>query len=259
MTQATTLVSCSRRWASPPRQRTVKDENAENLISSRERLAVFPGSWAYEETVLPQLVNAILSRHNLSPRTARAGEEPHLAQVVTPCSTKRSLCGSEVMTTFGRFRAATDRERATARDRGCRGSCASSKARERTDIADICDVDPIKAARGGTPDPTRLTMHFGLLPRERFRSRAARLGSGAGCGSSPARAVREMSCGARGSHDQLRRTVSFVAHDPGNSGEPFEEADEILAHSSLTVRWRAGLATPFCCSSKCRRLSHGRR
>src|SRR5258708_19688957 len=67
MTQATTLGELKRtEWASPARrQRTVKDEMRENLICLLENGSpLFPGIVGYEETVLPQLVNAILSRHN---------------------------------------------------------------------------------------------------------------------------------------------------------------------------------------------------
>src|SRR3981081_4376327 len=45
---------------------SVKDEMRANLIrklQSRERL--FPGIVGYDETVVPQLINAILARHNL--------------------------------------------------------------------------------------------------------------------------------------------------------------------------------------------------
>src|ERR1043165_1900708 len=67
MTQATTLGELkSTEWASPARrQRTVKDEMRENLICLLENGSpLFPGIVGYEETVLPQLVNAGLSRHN---------------------------------------------------------------------------------------------------------------------------------------------------------------------------------------------------
>src|SRR6202521_4918112 len=46
-------------------QRSVKDELRENLICKLERReALFPGIVGYEDTVVPQIVNAILSRHN---------------------------------------------------------------------------------------------------------------------------------------------------------------------------------------------------
>src|SRR6266700_3291063 len=67
MTQATTLGELKRtEWASPARrQRTVTHEMRENLVCLLENGSpLFPGIVGYEETVLPQLVNAILSRHN---------------------------------------------------------------------------------------------------------------------------------------------------------------------------------------------------
>src|ERR671931_2313046 len=67
MTQPTTLGDLKRtEWASPARrERTVKDEMRENLICLLENGSpLFPGIVGYEETVLPQLVNAILSKHN---------------------------------------------------------------------------------------------------------------------------------------------------------------------------------------------------
>src|SRR6476661_9341118 len=67
MTQATTLGELKKtEWASPARrQRTVKDEMRENLICFLENGSpLFPGIIGYDETVIPQLVNAVLSRHN---------------------------------------------------------------------------------------------------------------------------------------------------------------------------------------------------
>src|SRR5258708_19325067 len=48
------------------RARTVKDEMRANLINKlRENAPVFPGIIGYEDTVVPQVINAILSRHNM--------------------------------------------------------------------------------------------------------------------------------------------------------------------------------------------------
>src|SRR6266487_733422 len=45
--------------------RTIKDEMRENLIRALQaKTPIFPGIIGYDETVIPQLVNAILSRHN---------------------------------------------------------------------------------------------------------------------------------------------------------------------------------------------------
>src|SRR6516225_4870733 len=45
--------------------RKVKDEMRDNLIAKlRSGETIFPGIIGYEDTVVPQLVNAVLSRHN---------------------------------------------------------------------------------------------------------------------------------------------------------------------------------------------------
>src|SRR5262245_42148902 len=48
------------------RNRTIKDEMRANLIRSlQDTRPIFPGILGYEETVVPQIINAILSRHNM--------------------------------------------------------------------------------------------------------------------------------------------------------------------------------------------------
>src|SRR5215813_2653235 len=45
--------------------RSVKDEMRRNLLRALEKNeALFPGVHGYEDTVIPQIVNALLSRHN---------------------------------------------------------------------------------------------------------------------------------------------------------------------------------------------------
>src|SRR5438128_2428530 len=45
--------------------RTVKDELRENLICKlKKKEPLFPGIVGYEETVVPQVINAVLSKHN---------------------------------------------------------------------------------------------------------------------------------------------------------------------------------------------------
>src|SRR5213594_262640 len=48
------------------RTRTIKDEMRTNLMRKlQEKQPVFSGIIGYEETVVPQIINAILSRHNM--------------------------------------------------------------------------------------------------------------------------------------------------------------------------------------------------
>ena len=47
-------------------ERSVRDEMRQNLLDKLTRKEpLFPGVIGYEETVIPQLVNAILSRHHI--------------------------------------------------------------------------------------------------------------------------------------------------------------------------------------------------
>src|SRR6201993_2618804 len=71
---------CEKRLAG----RTVKDELRSNLIAklkSGERL--FPGIIGYEDTVVPQLVNALLSRHNFILLGLRGQAKTRLIRMLT--------------------------------------------------------------------------------------------------------------------------------------------------------------------------------
>ena len=61
---------------------SVKDELRANLIRKlRAGERLFPGIVGYDETVIPQLVNAILSRHNLILGDCAAGKERIIRQL----------------------------------------------------------------------------------------------------------------------------------------------------------------------------------
>src|SRR5205807_1366773 len=67
MTHPTTLKALRQSpWGIPERaRRTVKDEMRQNLLTKLcAGETLFPGVIGYEETVMPQIINAILSRHN---------------------------------------------------------------------------------------------------------------------------------------------------------------------------------------------------
>jgi magnesium chelatase subunit I len=178
MTQATTLAELKRtEWAAPARrQRTVKDEMRENLICLLENGSpLFPGIVGYEETVLPQLVNAILSRHNFILLGLRGQAKSRiLRQLVTLLDEEIPIiAGSEV--NDDPFEPISKYGRELIAERGDQTPIAwlarelrfvEKLATPDVTIADIIgDVDPIKAARGGHLLSDELTMHFGLLPR----------------------------------------------------------------------------------------------
>src|SRR3989441_12926541 len=178
MTQATTLGELKQtEWASPARrQRTVKAEMRENLICLLENgSALFPGIVGYEETVLPQLVNAILSRHNFILLGLRGQAKSRiLRQLVTLLDEEIPIiAGSEVnddpfdpISKYGRELIAERGESTPIAWLPREVRFVEKLATPDVTIADIIgDVDPIKAARGGHLLSHELTMHFGLLPR----------------------------------------------------------------------------------------------
>src|SRR3984957_10116936 len=65
-------------------RRSVKDELRANLICKLQRREdLFPGIVGYEDTVVPQLVNAILSRHNFILLGLRGQAKTRLIRMLT--------------------------------------------------------------------------------------------------------------------------------------------------------------------------------
>jgi magnesium chelatase subunit I len=178
MTSPTTLGELKQtEWASPARRRrTVKDEMRENLICLLENgTALFPGIVGYEDTVIPQLVNALLARHNFILLGLRGQAKSRiLRQLISLLDEEIPiLAGSEV--NDDPFHPISKYGRELIAERGDETPVAwlprdarfiEKLATPDVTIADIIgDVDPIKAARGGHLLSDELTMHFGLLPR----------------------------------------------------------------------------------------------
>jgi len=156
--------------------RTVRDEIRENLIcrlQRRERL--FSGIVGYEETVAPQVVNAILSRHNFILLGLRGQAKTKLIRMMVTLLDEYLpfVEGSEIrdnpyhpISKFSRERIGemgedTPIDYLTREER-----YVEKLATPDVTIADmIGDIDPIKAARRGHNISDELTIHYGLLPR----------------------------------------------------------------------------------------------
>ncbi len=155
---------------------TVKDELRGNLIKkllARERL--FLGIVGYDETVIPQLINAILARHNIILLGLRGQAKSRIIRQLTELLDERIpiIAGSEVnddpfrpISAFGRHQLELHGD-STPIDWITREQRFVEKlATPDVTIADIIgDVDPIKAAKGGHLLSDELTIHYGLLPR----------------------------------------------------------------------------------------------
>ncbi|HEY0547435.1 MAG TPA: hypothetical protein VGC91_18790 [Pyrinomonadaceae bacterium] len=173
MTQAKTLGELKE---SGYRVRPVKDEMRANLIKKlRAGERLFPGIVGYDETVVPQLVNAILSRHNLILLGLRGQAKSRIIRQMTDLldAAIPAIAGSEVndnpfhpISAYGRqmIELHADATPITWIERDAR--FVEKLATPDVTIADIIgDVDPIKAAKGGHLLSDELTIHYGLLPR----------------------------------------------------------------------------------------------
>ena len=165
------------RYAAPELvNRTVKDELRGNLLS---RLAaggpLFPGVLGYEDTVMPQIANAVLSRHNFILLGLRGQAKSRILRALTTLMDDviPIVAGSEV--NDNPFRPISKYARQLLAEAGDDTPIAWATRDSRyveklatpdVTIADIIgDVDPIKAARGGHLLSDELTIHYGMLPR----------------------------------------------------------------------------------------------
>jgi magnesium chelatase subunit I len=156
--------------------RPVRQEIRDNLVrklQSGEKL--FPGIIGYDDTVIPQLVNAILSRHNFILLGLRGQAKSRILRglidlldeqiaVVPGCEIHDDplapICGA------CRARVAKEGDRMPIAWRPREERFVEKLATPDVTIADMVgDIDPIKAAQAGLNLADELTMHYGLLPR----------------------------------------------------------------------------------------------
>jgi magnesium chelatase subunit I len=162
--------------ASGYRPRTVRDELRKNLVEKlRSGETLFPGIVGYDETVVPQLVNAVLARQDFILLGLRGQAKSRiLRQLVELLDPELPiLAGSEVnddplhpISKQGRLLVEEAGEEAPVEWIPRDYRYVEKLATPDVTIADmIGDVDPIKAARGGHILADELTIHYGLLPR----------------------------------------------------------------------------------------------
>jgi magnesium chelatase subunit I len=161
------------------KRRSVKDEVRENLIARMRALEpgapMFPGIVGYDETVIPQVVNAILSRHNFILLGLRGQAKSRLLRALTDLLDDHLpvVPGCEInddplspLCASCRARARKEGDALAVAWRRRADRYVEKLATPDVTIADmIGDLDPIKAARAGLDLADETTMHYGLLPR----------------------------------------------------------------------------------------------
>ena len=158
------------------RTRHVKDELRENLmLRLRDDSPLFPGIVGYDDTVIPQIVNAILSRHNFILLGLRGQAKSRILRALTSVLDPQMpyVAGCEIHD--NPYSPICRRCRDLIAECGESTAIAWITPEDRyveklatpdVTIADLIgDIDPIKAARGAHEISSELTVHYGLLPR----------------------------------------------------------------------------------------------
>jgi len=156
--------------------RTIRQEIRENLLQKMEKdEPLFPGVHGYDDTVIPQIVNALLSRHHFILLGLRGQAKSRILRGLAGFLDAHIpvIAGCEINDNPYRPLCRACRERIAAEGDSTPVAWLSRELRyveklatPDVTIADmIGDVDPIKAARAGRNLSDELTIHYGLLPR----------------------------------------------------------------------------------------------
>jgi magnesium chelatase subunit I len=156
--------------------RRVKDELRENLLVRLEQGdALFPGIVGYDDTVVPQIVNAVLSRHNFILLGLRGQAKSRILRALAALLDAQMpyVAGCEIhdnpyapICRRCRELLAQEKENAPIAYLAPEQRYVEKLATPDVTIADLIgDVDPIKAAKSGHELSNELTVHYGLLPR----------------------------------------------------------------------------------------------
>src|ERR1700723_3057926 len=158
------------------KKRSVKDELRENLIARlKAKQTIFPGIVGYEDTVVPQIVNAVLSKQNFILLGLRGQAKSRILRGLTELLDEQMpyVAGCEIRD--NPYHPLCKRCRDLIAEKGPATPIAFLARQDRyveklatpdVTVADLVgDLEPIKAARGGQDLSNELTMHYGLLPR----------------------------------------------------------------------------------------------
>jgi magnesium chelatase subunit I len=136
---------------------------------------LFPGIIGYEDTVIPQLVNAILSRHNFILLGLRGQAKSRILRGLIDLLDEQipAVPGCEIhddplapLCAACRARIAREGDQLPVAWLPRSARYVEKLATPDVTIADMVgDIDPIKAAQAGLNLSDELTMHYGLLPR----------------------------------------------------------------------------------------------
>lgn len=156
--------------------KTIKEEMRDNLISAlKEKRNVFEGIQGYDESVIPQLQTAILSRHNIILLGLRGQAKSRLARLMVNLLDEYIpvVRGSEMnddplnpISRYAKDQLAEWGAQTPVEWLHRDGRYAEKLATPDVSVADLIgDVDPIKAASLKLNYADERVIHYGIIPR----------------------------------------------------------------------------------------------
>ncbi|EOZ92092.1 Magnesium chelatase, subunit ChlI [Indibacter alkaliphilus LW1] len=156
--------------------KSIKEELRQNLISKiSQKINVFEGIWGFEDTVIPDIERAILSRHNINFLGLRGQAKTRIARMMTKLLDEYVpvVEGAELnddplqpLSTFAKelIESKGDQTPVSWWHRDDRYT--EKLATPDVSVADLIgDVDPIKAATMKLSYNDERVIHYGLVPR----------------------------------------------------------------------------------------------
>jgi magnesium chelatase subunit I len=155
---------------------SIKEELRANLIAAKkDGRNVFEGIWGYEDTVIPDVERAILSRHNINFLGLRGQAKTRMARMMTQLLDEYipviegAPLNDDPLNPISKY--AREKVEELGDDTPIAWMHRSDRYTEKlatpdVTIADLIgDVDPIKAASLKLPYSDERVIHFGLVPR----------------------------------------------------------------------------------------------
>lgn len=176
MNQAPSIKTLGELRASGYKPKSVRDEVRQNLITAiRNKTNPFRGIIGYEDSVIPDVERALLSRHNILFLGLRGQAKTRMAREMTSLLDEwiPVVAGSDI--NDDPFRPISHYARVTIVEQGDNtpiewlnrsGRYGEKLATPDVSVADLIgDVDPIKAANLRLSFADERVLHFGIIPR----------------------------------------------------------------------------------------------
>ncbi len=155
---------------------SIKEELRRNLISNlQKKVNVFEGIWGYEDTVIPDIERAILSKHNINFLGLRGQAKTRIARMMTHLLDEYIPCVKSADLNDDPLNPLSRQAKDLIAEHGDSTPISWMHRSERyteklatpdVTIADLIgDVDPIKAASLKLPYSDERVLHYGLIPR----------------------------------------------------------------------------------------------